>query len=107
MRKNYKEFEKRWIGCSDIAAVVMVGGSLEPSYLYFGEDGSYMAYVCDEEDVEIGSHYKLIKEFNHWMRIYDDESLVFKVHADVIKVYRAGEFGVIIHYFNKRGEERE
>lgn len=104
MRKNYKEFEKKYIGCSDIAALVTVGGALDPSYLFFGEDGSYVAYVCDEEEVEIGSHYKLEKEFNYWMRIYDDEGLVFKVKADVIKVYRAGSYGVIIHYFNKKGE---
>lgn len=58
--KNYKEYEKRFIGSSDIAALILVGcdeNGLKTSTLDFGEDGSYMAYVVDE-DAEIGAHYK-------------------------------------------------
>lgn len=101
--KNYKEYEKRFIGSSDIAALILVGcdeNGLKTSTLDFGEDGSYMAYVVDE-DAEIGAHYKKVADFKHWLKIYDDDELTYRVNAQEINIYRAGDFGCIIQTIGK------
>lgn len=96
--KNYKE-KKINLGYSDIAALVLVGyregvGAVA-KMLEFGGDGSYSAYLVDET-VDIPAHYSLTAEFNSWLKIYDDDELVAKYTAKNIKLYRAGEFGLII-----------
>lgn len=101
--KNYKEYEKRFIGASDIAALILVGcdeNGLKTSTLDFGEDGSYMAYVVDE-DAEIGAHYKKVADFKHWLKIYDDDELTYQVNAQEINIYRAGDFGCTIQTIGK------
>ena len=88
--KNYKEYEKRFIGASDIAALILVGcdeNGLKTSTLDFGEDGSYMAYVVDE-DAEIGAHYKKVADFKHWLKIYDDDELTYRINAQEINISR-------------------
>lgn len=98
--KSYKEFEKQFIGSSDIAALVLVGptsNGVNPQMLNFVEDGDYFAYMVDEE-IDIPKHYELKHEFSHWLRIYDDDALIEKIYADKIKVYRAGDFGCIIQF---------
>lgn len=100
MNKTYKDFKTVHLGCSDIATLIMDGcrkdKGMEPQHLYFGEDGSYSAYLVDDPDAEIGSHYSHVATFEKWLKIYDDEGLVFRCDAREIKVYRAGEFGCII-----------
>ena len=102
--KNYKEYDRELIGASDIATLILAGHrdniGLCLEKLNFGEDNEYKAYIVDE-DAEIGSHYKLIAEFNCWLKIYDDDSLSYKCKADTIKVYRAGEMGCIIQLINR------
>lgn len=97
--KNYKEFEKCFIGASDIAALLLAGcdqeGDLVSQYVSFGEDADYDAYIVEGE-AEIGSHYSLVAEFRYWMKLYDDDTLVREFRADHIKVYRAGMRGCII-----------
>ena len=97
--KTYKDFEKKYIGGSDIASLVMVGcrrdEGLKTEPLFFGEDGAYYAYIVDEE-TEIKSHYTKVAAFNHWLKIYDDDGLTFVENAKEINVYRAGQFGCII-----------
>ncbi len=102
MKKDYYEFNKRYIGSSDIASLIVVGCSneckgLKLFELHFAGDGSYYAYIVDET-AEIGDHYQKVAEFHTWLKIYDDEGLTFKFHEhkSSIEVYRAGEFGVII-----------
>lgn len=102
-KKSYKEFEKENIGASDIASLILVGpgeSGLQLKELAFGEDGAYDAYMVDGEDVEIGSHYKEVFEFKNWLKIYDDDGLVYRTNAERIKIYRAGEFGCIIQRIN-------
>ena len=97
--KNYKEFEQESIGYSDIATLILVGcdeNGLKTEQLSFGGDGRYGAYIVTEPDVEIGSHYNKVATFNHWLKIYDDEGLTYRVDAKEINIYRAGEFGCII-----------
>ena len=76
--KSYKEYEKKYIGMSDIANLILAGSSdngLKLAVLHFGMDNDYYAYIVDA-DAEIG-------EFN----------------ANKISVYRAGEMGCIIQLF--------
>ena len=57
--KTYKDFEKSYIGSSDIAAILVSGPSgdgLHAEYISFGEDGAYSAYIVTNPDAEIGSH---------------------------------------------------
>lgn len=97
--KNYKECNTVSLGISDVAALVLVGcrgeEGLVAEILKFGEDGDYRAYIADGE-TEIGSHYALKATFNHWLKVYDDENLVYDVMAKTINVYRAGLRGCII-----------
>ena len=96
--KNYKDFEKQYIGYSNIASLILVGcdkTGLSLKELHFGQDGSYAAYIVEGE-AEIGSYYHKIAEFYTWLKIYDDEGLVKKFNARKIVVYRAAEMGCII-----------
>lgn len=101
--KTYKDFEKQYIGDSDIASLILVGykeDELATEILKFGEDNSYYAYRVFGANVNIGSHYHKVAEFKKWMRVYDDCELVKEYHADKIIVYRAGEMGCIIQTIN-------
>ena len=105
--KDYKDFEKKYIGTSDIAALVLIGiskeGGVNPQMLHFGKDGSYSAYIVEgDDDVEIGEHYHKVAEFKNWLSIYDDNDLTMKLYADKIIIYRAREMGCIIQVI---GEE--
>lgn len=66
------------------------------SFCFFGEDGSYRAYMVTGADVEIGSHYEKVAAFKGWLRIYDDDGKTFEKSAAEINVYRSGDFGCII-----------
>lgn len=97
--RNYKEFEKSYIGTSDIAALLLAGcdqeGHLLSQHLLFNEDADYDAYIVKGE-VEVGHHYSQVAEFHSWLKVYDDHDLVREFKANRIKVYRAGMRGCII-----------
>lgn len=98
--KSYKDFERHCIGTSDIAKLVIVGCNTEPSYLAFGGDDTYLAYIVTEE-AEIGGHYSEVYRCSTWIKIYDDAGLTLNLRTqnigDPIVVYRAGERGTIIY----------
>lgn len=97
--KNYKEYATKYLGDSDIACLILVGCSekdgLQLDTLDFEEDGSYYAYIVDE-NARIGEHYTKVAEFYHWLKIYDDFGLTFRVNAKKVIIYQAGAFGCII-----------
>ena len=104
-RKSYKVFPKKWIGVSDIASLVLVGcdkNGVTSEMLHFGEDGQYYAYIVNERNVVIGSHYKLRHTFEKWLKIYDDDGLRYEVKAAKINIYRAGDFGCIIEVLDEK-----
>ena len=99
--KNYKEFNKVWLGESDIAALT-VRSCGNVCSLEFGEDGSYDAYECFG-DVEIGNHYTKVFEGSKWLKIFDDNRLAYDKYFaeyEYADIYRAGNFGCIIHWHN-------
>lgn len=94
-----------YLGGSDIAQLTMLGcipdqGAV-PMALHFGGDGAYTAWLVDSEEL-VPEHYKLVAQFHIWLKIYDDDRLVFDCDVRVpdgsvpIKVYRAGDFGCLI-----------
>lgn len=90
-----------YLGGSDIASLTLRGCNQNENYhishvLRFGGDGSYHGYFVSDENVEIPEHYKLDFECENWLWIYDDQVKVLSVEAKSIKVYRAGDYGVII-----------
>lgn len=96
--KNYKEYEKVCFGESDIATLIFVGFSddgLKIHPVHFGGDDAYFGRIVDE-DTDIPEHYSLEAEFTNWLTVYDDDTATIKLHGDVIKVYTAGEYGVMI-----------
>lgn len=100
--KTYKDFEKQYIGSSDIASLILVGcdkNGLSLKELHFGQDASYQAYIVEGE-AEIGSHYHKVAEFESWLKVYDDEELVESFGGKKIIVYRAAEMGCIIQILN-------
>lgn len=98
--KNYKDYPSVSLGYSDIARLI-VDSPAKLSWLKFGGDNEYYAYLVDEE-AEIGDHYSLEFEAEYWIQIYDDRGLTFKVYADQIKVYRAGNYGCIIQTIGRK-----
>lgn len=107
--KKYDDFVKMPIGASDIAALTVraVNNVFD---LKFGADGGYSAYIVDQPAV-IGNHYKRVARFeSSWIRIYDDDGLVFYKRdndANAINIYRAGEFGCIIEFEKTGGIKNE
>lgn len=98
--KNYKSFGRDFLGVSDVASLVLAGYTNEgfkTAELHFGCDGYYKAYIVDENDIEIGEHYKKVAEFKTWCRVYDDMEKTRTFRADRIVFYRAAEMGCIVH----------
>ena len=110
--KSYKDFNREFIGDSDISTLIMIGyndkekDGLSLRKLSFGDDCAYNAYIVNGA-AEIGSHYKLVAEFSYWLKIYDDYERVKLFESDIIKVYRAGDIGCIIQLLNKESCENE
>lgn len=97
--KSYKEYEKVYIGSSDIATLTIVAlrdnGQPLAQTLDFAIDSNYFAYIVDGE-AKIGDHYKLTQTCRYWMKVFDDQELTLDLHAPIINIYRAGDCGCII-----------
>lgn len=106
MNKTYKDFEKRYIGSSDIATIIAVGfdtdgkdgACIKTGAIHFGSDGGYSAYYVDDASAEIGAHYEKVFECSNWLKVYDDNGLTLRVDEPgaTISIYQAGNFGCII-----------
>lgn len=95
--KTYKEYPTAFLGCSDVASLV-VRDSGSAKLLSFGEDGGYRARIVDS-GCEIPEHYSLVMECDWWIRVYDDTGRTLGIYAGnrgKIRIYRAGLFGCII-----------
>lgn len=102
--KTYKDFGKQHIGSSDIARLTLTGyqkgeGSVTVP-LYFGQAGSYNAYIVEGE-AEIGDDYEKKAEFHSHLTIFDDAGPVKRITGERIVVYRTAETGCIIQMFGQ------
>lgn len=100
--KSYKDFEKIYIGCSDIGSLV-VRSPYAVREMFFAGDGEYEAYECFGE-CEIPEHYNLVFSGRAWLKIYDDNKKTYDRFVpnscNKFDIYRAGDFGCIIHWHN-------
>ena len=97
--KNYKDYDKQFIGDSDEARLILKSES-RLEFLNFGEDGSYWAYFVDEF-CEIPDHYTLVHTFSAadtytTVIFYDDEGKTNSITTKEIRIYRSGDFGCIV-----------
>lgn len=112
--KSYKDFNKKNIGISDIAQLVFRGCKVNEGasvdLMNFCEDSVYFAYIVNEKNVSIGKHYTLWNSYRSWLKVYDDDGLSFdsEIYLDEngntfnqFDIYRAGNFGIIIHMYNR------
>lgn len=110
--KSYKEFDKEYLGGSDIATLILVGFDenssdwLKTMPLHFGGDGGYDAYIVNG-NCEIGNHYTKVATFNAWLKVYDDFEKTKTYYADEINVYRGGGYGCIIQLINRETESED
>lgn len=99
----YKDYAKTYIGASDCARLILEGcdkreevnQKIKFERLEFGEDGSYSAYIVDE-DCEIPSHYEKKCIFYDFVKIIDDFEISEKLYGEEITFYTAGDFGCLI-----------
>ena len=97
VEKTYKDYPKQYIGLSDIASLTLrFCNSKSAKIIQFNEDNDYYAYVVTEK-IKLPSHYSLIASGKNWLYIYDDSSRSFRISAPVIRVYRCGNYGVLIY----------
>lgn len=96
--KNYKGKTIN-LGISDIGNIIIsapiIGNEDYVATLHFTEDGSYKAYLL-EKDMQVPEHYRKVMDITSWIKIYDDDGIVFEARCSKIEIYRAGTFGVII-----------
>lgn len=92
MMKNYKD-KTIGLGYSDIATLILKSpGNI--GEVHTGSDGSYKGYLVDET-VEIPDYYKKVYEADTWLKVYDDDVMVFEARAKKINVYNAGKSCII------------
>ena len=92
MLKNYKE-KTIYLGYSDIATLILKS-PCNIGEVHTGSDGSYKGYLVDET-IEIPDYYKKVYEADTWLKVYDDEAMVFEARAEKINVYNAGNSCII------------
>lgn len=108
-KRYYKDCDRAYIGDSDVASLTCTyfngDKGVCSDVISFGGDNSYYAYIC-KDDVEIGDHYRKVLSGRTWIRLYDDKGLTYQHHESGYKfdIYRAGDFGVIIHWY-KDGDQ--
>lgn len=104
---SYKEYNKEYIGSSDYSSLILVGyeNGVKIIALNFVENANYYAYIVDDK-AYIDSYCIRAAEFTAWMKIYDDDGLIHRFEADVIRVYRAGEMGCIIQLIQNPKEKK-
>lgn len=103
--KSYRDYPLIGFGMSDIASLILVyfdnvDYEVQSRILPMGSDGAYRGRVV-YNDVEIPSHYT--KQFSinaSWVKIYDDDSLVWIGKGDATyEFYTAEERTLLIKIY--------
>ena len=95
--KDHHSYPKEALGGSDMASL-MLRSPGKVNELLMGEDGEYSAYVVDSECI-VPSWYRLVFECEGWLWVFDDYSRTAEFSGKVIRVFRSGEFGIIVQVF--------
>lgn len=99
LMRDYHDYEKIFLGCSDIGALTLTGlkagKGLTSQILHFNIDACYKAYLVDENS-EIEGHYHKVAAFEKWVKVYDDDELVRTLRGREIEFFRAGDAGCVV-----------
>lgn len=96
---THHDYEKVFIGSSDSARLEVIHtieNGTSKSYLNFGEDGEYEAYIVDEK-CTIPDTYELRCAFEGgYVDLFDDEGYNVYIKGETVQIYRRGDFDCII-----------
>ena len=87
------------LGYTDIGAILFAGldddNNLCSMYISVGSDGEFTGLLITNK-AEIPPNYDYILTSWYWLKIYDDDSLVFSKYATTIEVYQNANLNIII-----------
>lgn len=87
------------LGYTDIGAILFAGigddNNLCSTYIIVGGDGEFTGLLTTNK-AEIPPTYDYMFTSYYWLKIYDDDSLVFSKYATTIEVYQNANLNIII-----------
>ena len=87
------------LGCTDIGAILFAGidddNNLCSTYISVGGDGEFTGLLTTNK-AEIPPTYDHMFTSYYWLKIYDDNSLIFSKYATTIEVYQNVDLSIII-----------
>lgn len=87
------------LGCTDIGAILFAGidddNNLCSTYVSVGGDGEFTGLLTTNK-AEIPPTYDYMFTSRYWLKIYDNDSLVFNKYATTIEVYQNANLNIII-----------
>lgn len=87
------------LGCTDIGAILFAGidddNNLCSTYVSVGGDGEFTGLLTTNK-AEIPPTYDYMFTSRYWLKIYDNDSLVFNKYATTIEVYQNTNLNIII-----------
>lgn len=87
------------LGCTDIGAILFAGidddNNLCSTYISVGGDGEFTGLLTTSK-AEIPPTYDHMFTSYYWLKIYDDNSLIFSKYATTIEVYQNVDLSIII-----------
>ena len=87
------------LGCTDIGAILFAGidddNNLCSTYISVGGDGEFTGLLTTNK-AEIPPTYDHMFTSYYWLKIYDDNSLIFSQYATTIEVYQNVDLSIII-----------
>lgn len=87
------------LGYTDIGAILFAGlddnNNLCSTYISVGGDGEFTGLLTTNK-AEIPPTYDYMFTSYYWLKIYDDNSLVFNKYATTIEVYQNAKLNIII-----------
>lgn len=87
------------LGCTDIGAILFTGidddNNLCSTYVSVGGDGEFTGLLTTNK-AEIPPTYDHMFTSRYWLKIYDNDSLVFNKYATTIEVYQNANLNIII-----------
>lgn len=92
-----------YLGGSDIAQLLLTSCESEQGIAFalrMGGDGGYTAHIIEGGE-KVKPHYKKVYSCRKWLWIYDDDCKSAKFNAEIINVYRAGDYGITIELINE------